>query len=229
MDDLNSSQSTTAATSITSGVSSVGQAVSIQSSATTMPLPVAPTLVSTGTSAMNTAVSVVPAGYAASVVAFNGLPSSGVAPVLSACSGSGFRAGNASGVPNSGFSVRPSVPNVPNFSGACYNSGGFNFGANPSGQAAFTTGQAGFIGFGFPRAGLTTTPIKMDNVPKMKGSFDLYAVQLRAFLIRMDCWSVVDGIFDHSDPLLGASFSVRDNVVREAILSGVPAQDAEMI
>ncbi|KAK1935617.1 hypothetical protein P3T76_010312 [Phytophthora citrophthora] len=48
-------------------------------------------------------------------------------------------------------------------------------------------------------------------------------------MIRMDCWSVVDGIFDHSDPLLGASFSVRDNVVREAILSGVPAQDAEMI
>ncbi|POM76644.1 Hypothetical protein PHPALM_6088 [Phytophthora palmivora] len=45
----------------------------------------------------------------------------------------------------------------------------------------------------------------MDNVPKMKEGFDLYAVQLRTFL------------------------TPKDNIARETMLSGVPAQDAEMI
>ncbi|OWY98593.1 hypothetical protein PHMEG_00030606 [Phytophthora megakarya] len=63
----------------------------------------------------------------------------------------------------------------------------------------------------------------------MKGSFDLYAVHLRTFLTRLDCWNMVDGTSDPSDPIQQISFEARDNVAREAILSGVPAQDAEMI
>ncbi|KAE8999538.1 hypothetical protein PR003_g4090 [Phytophthora rubi] len=65
----------------------------------------------------------------------------------------------------------------------------------------------------------------MDNVSKMKGSFYLYAVQLRTFLTRMCCWAVVDGSIDRCDP----SFAVKGNLAREAILYGVVAQDAEMI
>ncbi|GMF20475.1 unnamed protein product [Phytophthora fragariaefolia] len=43
----------------------------------------------------------------------------------------------------------------------------------------------------------------------------------------MDCWSVVDGKLNQSDPLLRTSFEMKDKVAREAILTGVPAQDAE--
>ncbi|KAG6623565.1 Retrovirus-related Gag-pol Polyprotein [Phytophthora cinnamomi] len=45
----------------------------------------------------------------------------------------------------------------------------------------------------------------------------------------MDCWSVVDGTFDQNDLMLRSSFALKDNVACEAILSGVPAHDAEMI
>ncbi|OWY95135.1 hypothetical protein PHMEG_00034940, partial [Phytophthora megakarya] len=57
----------------------------------------------------------------------------------------------------------------------------------------------------------------------MKGSFDLYAVHLRTFLTRMECWSVVDGTFDHSDPLRQMEFDAKDNVARKAILSDCKA------
>lgn len=70
--------------------------------------------------------------------------------------------------------------------------------------------------------------MKMDKAPKMKGSFDLYAVHLRTFLTRMGCWDVVDGSFRNATvPRL--NFGAKDNAAREAILSGVSAQDAEMI
>lgn len=86
--------------------------------------------------------------------------------------------------------------------GGGYTAGGFNFGGFP-GQVGFGVPRVGFGGI----PGLTTMPAKMDNVPKMKGSFDLYAVHLQTFLTRMDCWSVVDGSFDRSDPLQQMSFA----------------------
>ncbi|EGZ30738.1 hypothetical protein PHYSODRAFT_476302, partial [Phytophthora sojae] len=64
--------------------------------------------------------------------------------------------------------------------------------------------------------------------PIMNGSFDLYEVQLRAFLTRLGCWSVVDGSF-RTDPHVIMDFAARNNAAREAILHGVPSAEAEMI
>lgn len=95
-------------------------------------------------------------------------------------------------------------------------SGGFAFGALPSAQGSV------------PVMNYPPPSMKMDKAPKMKGSFDLYAVQLSTFLKRMGCWDVVDGSFRHAAvPML--NFDAKDNAAREAILSGVSAQDAEMI
>ncbi|EGZ13665.1 hypothetical protein PHYSODRAFT_511204 [Phytophthora sojae] len=65
----------------------------------------------------------------------------------------------------------------------------------------------------------------------MKGSFDLYAVQLRIFLTRLGLWGVVDGtdarpLFDVEAQV---AFDSRDNAARDAILRGVPEVDVEMI
>ncbi|KAE8903035.1 hypothetical protein PF003_g13163 [Phytophthora fragariae] len=67
--------------------------------------------------------------------------------------------------------------------------------------------------------------------PVMKGSFDLYAVQLRTFLTRLGLWGVVDGtdVRPLSDVDAQVAFDSRDNAARDAILRGVPEVDAEMI
>ena len=106
--------------------------------------------------------------------------------------------------------------------------------ADKPAHAGFDFPQAGasrpnFSEYNSPRVGIMNLPVKMDNVPKMKGSFDLYAVQLRTFLNRMNCWEVVDGTLARWDPTLHVSFVTKDNIAREAILSGVSADDAEMI
>ncbi|OWY95199.1 hypothetical protein PHMEG_00034861, partial [Phytophthora megakarya] len=80
--------------------------------------------------------------------------------------------------------------------------------------------------------GMNFMPVKMDAAPKMRGrSFDLYAVQLQTFLTRMNCWDVVDDTcgLDMNDHGQEAIFRAKDNIAREAILSGVPEEDAEMI
>ncbi|GMF40654.1 unnamed protein product [Phytophthora fragariaefolia] len=98
---------------------------------------------------------------------------------------------------------------------------------------------AGGDGAGVPQVGLVEqhpgvgglTSMKLDishKPPVMKGSFDLYSVQLRAFLTRLGCWNVVDGSY-RLGPQGLISFAARDNAAREAILHGVPAADAEMI
>ncbi|POM70239.1 Hypothetical protein PHPALM_13349 [Phytophthora palmivora] len=51
----------------------------------------------------------------------------------------------------------------------------------------------------------------------MRGSFDLYEVQLRTFLTRLGCWGVVDGSY-RTDPQSMMTFAERDNAAREAIL-----------
>ncbi|ETI29648.1 hypothetical protein F443_23237, partial [Phytophthora nicotianae P1569] len=105
--------------------------------------------------------------------------------------------------------------------------GGFNF----------PPFRAGFGGFGLgamagAMAGVNLMPMKMDTAPKMRGrSFDLYAVQLQTFLNQMRCWEVVDGScnLDLGDPGQRMVFEAKDNISREAFLSGVPEEDAEMI
>ena len=72
-------------------------------------------------------------------------------------------------------------------------------------------------------------PVKMDSVPKIKRSFDLYSVQLRTFLSRMNFWEVVYGTFARWDPTLHVSFITKDNIAREAIISGISVDDEEMI
>ncbi|POM62802.1 hypothetical protein PHPALM_27986 [Phytophthora palmivora] len=65
----------------------------------------------------------------------------------------------------------------------------------------------------------------------MKNSFDLYDVQLKTFLTRLELWSVVYG--SDTRPLFDiegqAAFDARDNAARDAILRGVPDADAKMI
>ncbi|KAE9309190.1 hypothetical protein PF008_g20774 [Phytophthora fragariae] len=136
--------------------------------------------------------SVAPATTAATsaVTVGGGIGPSAVAGLAGAVTGLPVTgAGVAGGVPSAGMPAYVGVPIVPNLNAS---GGGFNFGAFPPGA-----------GYGYPRAGV---PVKMDNVPRMKGSFDLYAVQLRTFLTRMDCWSVVDGTFDLNDPVQTLEF-----------------------
>ena len=117
--------------------------------------------------------------------------------------------------------------------------GGFDFGGPHAAEpivyglniphGGLRAGRPGLSENNYSRVGMTDLPVKTDNVLKMKGSFDLYAVQLRMFLARMICWDVVDGTFAHMDPTLQISFVAKDNIAREAILSGVEADDAEMV
>ncbi|KAE8986047.1 hypothetical protein PR002_g22463 [Phytophthora rubi] len=153
-----------------------------------------------------------------------GLAGTGAVPGPGASAGgsSGAATGSGYGLQSADIAGGFGIPAVTNLYGGGHGIGGFNFGP-------FSTGLAGDPGYGLPRVGMGTAPVKMDNVPKMRGSFYLYAVQLRTFLTRMNCWSVVDGTIDQSGPLLSASFEAKDNIAREAILSVVPAQDAEMI
>ena len=58
-------------------------------------------------------------------------------------------------------------------------------------QGGHRAGRPGLSEDNYSRVGMTNMPVKMDNVPKMEGSFDIYAVQLRTFLTRMNCWDVV--------------------------------------
>ena len=94
---------------------------------------------------------------------------------------------------------------VPQVGGNCACSGGFTLGgcqADEPAHAGFDFPRVGlparrsnFSEYNSPRVGIMNLPVKMDNLPKMKGSFDLYAVQLRTFLTRMKYWEVVDGTF----------------------------------
>lgn len=70
-----------------------------------------------------------------------------------------------------------------------------------------------------------------NNPPVMEDSFDLYAVQLKTILIRLEFWSVVDGsetrpLFDVQEQV---AFDARANAARDALLRGAPGIDAEMI
>ncbi|KAE9351179.1 hypothetical protein PF008_g6079 [Phytophthora fragariae] len=214
----------------TSAVTSSGQGASTSAAAASIVTSTA-TVASTGvTAASSTSVPMTTAATGAATAssaaggAVAGLAGTGAVPGPGASAGgsSGAGTGSGSGLRSAGMAGAFGIPAVTNFYGGGHGIGGFNFGP-------FSTGLAGDPGYGLPRVGMATAPLKMDNVPKMKGSFDLYAVQLRTFLTRMNCWSVVDGTIDPSDPLLRASFEAKDNIAREAILSGVPAQDAEMI
>ncbi|GMF30505.1 unnamed protein product [Phytophthora fragariaefolia] len=193
--------------------------------------PSTPTVTSSGqgastaaaaTPVMTTAISGDATASSVASGAVAGLASTGAVPGPGASAGGVLGAVSGYGLPRAGMAGGSGTLAVPTFYGGGDGIGGFNFGS-------ISTGLAGVAGYGSPRVGMATAPVKMDNVPKMKGSFGLFAVQFRTFLTRMDCWSVVDGTFDQSDPLLRTSFEMKDNVVREAILSGVPAQDAEMI
>ncbi|GMF39837.1 unnamed protein product [Phytophthora fragariaefolia] len=147
---------------------------------------------------------------------WTGVPVAG--SVGGASAGAVATAGTALPAVVSGGAYTGGIAGAPGAGGVDYTTGGFNFGGFPPSQ----------VGYGIPRGvfgGTTSVPVKMDNVPKMKGSFDLYAVQLRTFLTRMGCWAVVDGSIDRCDPC----FAAKDNLAREAILYGVAAQDAEMI
>ncbi|KAE8903564.1 hypothetical protein PF005_g12945 [Phytophthora fragariae] len=213
----------------TSAVTSSGQGASTSAASASIVTSTA-TVASTGvTAASSTSVPMTTAATGAATAssaaggAVAGLAGTGAVPGPGASAGGSSGAGTSgSGLRSAGMAGAFGIPAVTNFYGGGHGIGGFNFGP-------FSTGLAGDPGYGLPRVGMATAPLKMDNVPKMKGSFDLYAVQLRTFLTRMNCWSVVDGTIDPSDPLLRASFEAKDNIAREAILSGVPAQDAEMI
>ncbi|KAF4149425.1 hypothetical protein GN958_ATG01397 [Phytophthora infestans] len=62
----------------------------------------------------------------------------------------------------------------------------------------------------------------------MKRGFNLYAVQLRAFLTRLDCCSAVDGSYRNSLQEMN-TMAAKDNAAREAVLYDVPAAYAEMV
>ncbi|GMF44882.1 unnamed protein product [Phytophthora fragariaefolia] len=145
-------------------------------------------------------------------------------------------AGVAPGVGVSGSSLAGPAPGANVWPAAGV--GALGAGVAPSSGIGLA-GGAGAYGAGVPQAGLVEqhpgvgelTSMKLDishKPPVMKGSFDLYSVQLRAFLTRLGCWDVVDGSY-RLDPQGLISFAARDNAAREAILHGVPAADAEMI
>ncbi|GMF25089.1 unnamed protein product [Phytophthora fragariaefolia] len=163
-----------------------------------------------------TVVTTTPASMMSPMSTTTSVPVAGIVGGVSA--GAAATAGTALPAVVSGGAYTGGIAGAPGAGGVGYTTGGFNFGGFPPSQ----------VGYGFPRGafgGATDVPVKMDNVPKMKGSFDLYAVQLRAFLTRIGCWAVVDGSIDRCDPC----FAAKDNFAREAILYGVAAQDAEII
>ncbi|GMF51909.1 unnamed protein product [Phytophthora fragariaefolia] len=63
----------------------------------------------------------------------------------------------------------------------------------------------------------------------MQGSFDLYAVQLKTFLTRLDLWGVIENEAAVRASVSDVQFAMMDNIAREAILHGVPTADAELI
>ncbi|GMF58593.1 unnamed protein product [Phytophthora fragariaefolia] len=72
--------------------------------------------------------------------------------------------------------------------------------------------------------------IKLDNKPPvMQGSFDLYAVQLKTFLTRLNVWCIVENAIAVRATVSDEQFAVMDNIARGAILHGVPTADAELI
>ncbi|EGZ25813.1 hypothetical protein PHYSODRAFT_484519, partial [Phytophthora sojae] len=63
----------------------------------------------------------------------------------------------------------------------------------------------------------------------MQGSFDLYAVQLKTFLTRLNLWCVVENEAAVRASVSADQFAMMDNIARGAILHGVPTADAELI
>ncbi|GMF23407.1 unnamed protein product [Phytophthora fragariaefolia] len=141
--------------------------------------PSTPTVTSSGqgastaaaaTPVMTTATSSVASGAVA------GLAGTGTVPGPGASAGGLLGAVSGYGLPRAGMAGGSGTPAVPTFYGGGHGIGGFNFGS-------ISTGLAGIAGYGSPRVGMATAPVKMDNVPKIKGSFDLFAVQLHAEMI----------------------------------------------
>ncbi|KAE9317433.1 hypothetical protein PR003_g18478 [Phytophthora rubi] len=167
-----------------------------------------------------------------SVVATAGLAATTTAAMPRLQGGFTFPSVPTSGVvASSGVPVPGAVPSIPMGYGNAYPvmtsmQCGYGFGysaASPSGVLPIT----GIRNFG---AGINCKEIS-NKPPVMKGSFDLYAVQLKTFLTRLGLWGVVDGseirpLFDVDGQ---AVFDARDNAARDAILRGVPDADAERI
>ncbi|KAG2789921.1 hypothetical protein PC129_g8814 [Phytophthora cactorum] len=127
----------------------------------------------------------------------------------------------------SGISRRSFVGGVSSSLGSGLGVAGYSGGAASGGVYPF--GEAGAANEGVPRVGAAWLKLDISHKPPtMKGSFDLYAVQLRAFSTRLDCWSVVDGSYRNNIQVMNDT-AARDNAAREAILYGVPAAEAEMI
>ncbi|GMF32475.1 unnamed protein product [Phytophthora fragariaefolia] len=71
---------------------------------------------------------------------------------------------------------------------------------------------------------------KLDNKPPvMQGSFDLYAVQLKTFLTRLNVWCIVENAIAVRASVTDEQFAMMDNIARGAILHGVQTADAELI
>ncbi|EGZ07609.1 hypothetical protein PHYSODRAFT_528213, partial [Phytophthora sojae] len=70
----------------------------------------------------------------------------------------------------------------------------------------------------------------MDNkAPVMQGSFDLYAEELKTFLVNLELWGVVEDAAAVRATVSDAQFCRMNNLARGAILRGVPKADAELI
>ncbi|KAE9002115.1 hypothetical protein PR003_g18340 [Phytophthora rubi] len=95
-----------------------------------------------------------------------------------------------------------------------------------------------------PSFGLTPSPLmapppqysgswygmKMDNkAPVMQGSFDLYAEELKTFLVNLELWAVVEEAAAVRAIASDAQFCRMNNLARGAILRDVPKADAELI
>ena len=106
--------------------------------------------------------------------------------------------------PGGGYATRAGV-SVPQISGYSVSSGGFTLGgcqADEPAHAGFDfprvrlpASRHNFSEYNSSRVGMMNLPVEIDNVPMMKGSFDLDAVQLCTFLTRMNCWALVGGTF----------------------------------
>ncbi|KAJ8516706.1 hypothetical protein ON010_g18418 [Phytophthora cinnamomi] len=149
--------------------------------------------------------------------------------VMTTCTGAGSGALRTSGIGTS--SVAGSVATVPPTmtapvsvsatwptSSAAFGSAMPSTGAFPA--APYMIPQYAGGGFG----------MKLDNKPPvMQGSFDLYAVQLKTFLTRLNLGCVVENEAAVRASVSDVQFAMMDNVARGAILHGVPIADAELI
>jgi hypothetical protein len=104
---------------------------------------------------------------------------------------------------------------------------GYGYGSGFRGGVIPVPGHSHARGCGIVSPGVKEISTKP---PVMKGSFDLFAVQLKTYLTRLSLWGVVDG--SEARPLFDvegqAAFDARDNAARDAILRGIPDADAEM-